>query len=794
MVGPTVLLPHVSHGLGGVGKTQLAVEYVHRYGDEYDLVWWVPAEQTAPLRSSLAALARTLNIPESTDINRTLTAVREALGRGTPYRRWLLVFDNANRPEELAPYLPRGGGHVLITSRNPRWPDAQSVEVGVLTRSQSVRFLRARRPTISGSEAHRLAQRLGDLPLALEQAVAVQAATGMGAEEYLRRYDECHRALVGDAPAGEYPSPIVITWTLAIDGVREVDPAAMRLLELFGFLACEPVSWQLLWAGRNTALPEELAATLRITRRLRAAIRRIGEFGLAQVDPAHETIQVHRLVQLLLLGQLSPADHARYTRAAHDLLAAADPADPDNPRRWARYEAIAPHLFYANVLTGETDEAHQLVLHHIRYLYARGDYDSSRDLARQAVQRWQRMLGEDDEHPLIAAYHLANAVRAVGRIEEARQLNARTLARQRELVGEDDDNTLATANSVGADLRLRGLFEAARELDEDNLTRHQRLFGDANPATLRCANNLAVDLRLLGQYATALELDEQTLNHRRRLFHGPHPEALSSISSLSRDRYGLGEYAAARALLANSLEVHRAALGSDHPLVLLANRHYAMALRKSGAAEAARTLAAETLTLYRRKLGEQNVDTLAAAATLALSLRATGDLTGAYELMSATHESYRTVLGERHPFTLASAVTLALTLRGIGKHGDALTLDSAAHTLLTERLGAGHPFTLICAVGLATDLAATASPQAARDVSAEAYRQSQRSRPAGHPYTLYCAHNYALDLLAVSAEEGAELAARTLHKLTEVLGGRHLDVLSAAAGRRLECEIDTPPV
>jgi hypothetical protein len=794
VAGPTVLLPHVSHSLGGIGKTQLAVEYAHRFGDEYDLVWWVAAEQIAPLRASLAALARVLRIRESNDVNRTLAAVREALGRGVPYRRWLLVFDNANRPEDLAPYLPGGDGHVLITSRNPRWTAAQTVDVGVFSRSQSVRFLRTRGYQISGTDAHRLAKRLGDVPMALEQAAALQSTTQLSVDEYLAQYDERRRDLVGDAPAGDSPSPIVVTWSLALDGLRKVDPSAMRILELFAFLACEPVSWELLWAGRGAALPPELADTLKIKRKLGGAIRRIGQFGLAQVDAALETMQLHRLVQVLLLGQLSAEDHARYGRAAHDLLAAADPGDPDNPRSWPRYQAIAPHLFYANVLTGETDEARQLVLHHIRFLYACGDYDSSRDLASQAVQRWTRTLGEGDEHTLTAAYHLGNVLRAAGEADAARRLNERTLTRLRQLAGEDDDNALATANSVGADLRLRGLFMAARELDEDNLTRHRRLFGDAYPATLRCANNLAVDLRLLGDFAAARELDELTLAHRRRLFAGPHPETLSSISSLSLDWYGLGEYAVARGILEDSLEPHKATLGEDHPVVLLAARHYAMTLRKSGTLAAARAVADDNLAHYRRKFGDQNSDTLAAMVTLGNCLRAVADAPAALALIRQALDGYRALLGETHPFALLCAVDLAIALRATRRHAEALEVDRATHEALVDCLGAHHPFTLSCATGLASDLVLAGSPREALALSAETYAASRAARPPYHPYTLFCAHNHALDLIATGdGEAGRKLANATLHQLTGALGGRHPDALAAAAEVRLECDIEPPP-
>src|SRR5689334_15756451 len=138
--GPVVLLPGEEHPLGGTGRTQLAVEYVYRYAETYDLVWWIPAEQSAGTRTALIGLAQHLGLAESGDINRTLAGVRDALSRGEPFRNWLVVFEDANRPEEIKSYLPSGAGHVLVTSRNPRWPVevAQAMPIGVFDRADSI--------------------------------------------------------------------------------------------------------------------------------------------------------------------------------------------------------------------------------------------------------------------------------------------------------------------------------------------------------------------------------------------------------------------------------------------------------------------------------------------------------------------------------------------------------------------------------------------------------------------------------------------------------------------------------
>jgi tetratricopeptide (TPR) repeat protein len=776
--GPVVLLPSAEHQLGGTGRTQLAVEYAYRYADTYDLVWWIPAEQTAGMRAALVGLASELKLPEARDINRTLGAVRDALSRGEPYRNWLVVFENANRPEDIKPYLPSGAGHVLVTSRNPRWTSeiAQAVAVPVFDRADSVDFLRRRTPELSTGDAERLAERLGDVPMALDQAAAVRAAAGWSIDEYLRRYDERAAELA-------FPTPIRVAWGLAADALDEASPAAFELLELCAFLASAPVSWELLWAARGLVSPG-LARTVRVERRLKAALRLIGRYGLAELDPPGASLLVHPLVRGMLGQQLSSERHATLLRSVRAMLAAADPGDPDNPTHWSRYAAIVPHLVHSDVLGGEAEEIRQLVISCIRFLYARGDWDSSRDLAAQAVARWRDSLGETDEQTLLASFHLANALRAVGRTADARALNAQTLRSQREVLGGDDETTLATANSVGADLRMQGHFGQARQLDADNLVRYRRLFGESFPTALRCANNLAVDLRLLGDFRGARALDEQVLRHRQMIFVEGHPETLSSRAGLAFDLFGLGDYAGASALLANG---HADALGADHPMALWAGRFAAIAARRRGLPQA-RELAATNVELYRQKFGDLNVETLGALVSLANCAREEGDFDEAHRLLERAVVRYHAVLGDEHPFTLAASADLAGVVRAVGRFAEARTIDTEALGGLRRSVGADHPFTLSCANGLAADLLGTGEAQQAREIALDTVSRSRVLRGAAHPDTLACAFNVALD----AGDEASMLLA--VEELQKAYGESHPLLTRALAGIRLETEIEPPPL
>jgi hypothetical protein len=285
-------------GMGGVGKTQLATEYCYLHAGEYDLVYWIAAEEPATIPDQFTGLARQLGLDPAPDPETLRVQVHEQL-RQVP--GWLLVFDNADQVEDIRAWLPGGPllpgipGHVIVTTRRGGFAAlGQVMELDVIDLPAAVALLRTRVPHLPGKIGEQIAEELGQLPLALEQAAAYLDRSAIPAADYLILLRQRAKDLYPRGQVSGRGDTIATLWDITFERISSENPAAVVLLELCAYLAPEPIPLDLFTAHAGL-LPPPLAAAATDTLAFNEVIATLVDYSLAKRTQAG--LQLHRLVQ-----------------------------------------------------------------------------------------------------------------------------------------------------------------------------------------------------------------------------------------------------------------------------------------------------------------------------------------------------------------------------------------------------------------------------------------------------------------------------------------------------------------
>ncbi|HUJ06091.1 MAG TPA: FxSxx-COOH system tetratricopeptide repeat protein [Streptosporangiaceae bacterium] len=772
--GTAVVVAQALYGMGGVGKTQLALEYAHRFKADYDLVWWIPAEGGSQISQSLAELSSRLGFHVGDNVGDAVREALDALRRRDTGHRWLLVFDNADDPKDLQPFLPSGPGDILITSRNHAWNQlAEPLEVDVFTREESIAHLLLHVPKLDPVDADHVANSLGDLPLAIEQAAAWLRETGIPAAAYAQQLDTEYARVMSLSQPRDYPVPAAVTWNMSLERLKERSPAAIRLLELLTFFAPGEISLELLYNDEMIQALRPFDETLVERIVLGRVIKEASRYALVRVDQASNSIHIHRLVQAVVRAAMSEDEQHAARHDVHKILASGRPhlGGVDNPANWPRYNWIWPHLRPSRAAECTDERTRQLLIEQVRYLGRRGELDAGLTLAAELQTIWTTELGANHRHTLHLRFQRANLLRLKGLLREARDEDFDVLACQRAALPRDDLHTLMTAISWAADLRALGEFADALREDKQSYELMRDQFGEEHPQTLAAANNLAVSLRLTGESVEARRIDRETLERFRAVLGMDHPSTLSTAANLARDMREAGEYRESIVMLTDTYDRYCAVLGKDSLDSLRTAKSLAVSLRKMGEQIDAKRLTEETYQHYLDRYGTSPPDAQACALNLACDYSALDDKTRAIEIVTDVLNAYQRELGEDHPYTLVAANNLMTYLRGTGEVDRATELGERTFTALRQRLGDDHPFTLSCAVNLANCLADGGQAAEAEQLGRDTYRRMCDKLGPLHPDTLVCAANLAVTLHnAGHGEEADELRDRTLTDFGRVLG------------------------
>jgi tetratricopeptide (TPR) repeat protein len=794
-------------GMLGIGKTQLAIEYAYRFAHEYDLVWWIPCRDAEAAHAAMAGLAARLGVEVPGD--RRYDGIFNVLRRGALYRRWLLVFDHANEPDEIGNLIPPIGGHILITSRNSRWEaTGDMLELDVFERAESIDFLQRRMRKLDVTAAHRLADAVGDLPILLEHAAESQTAI----DQYIAQLEGDPLSLLDGQPS-DYEATIKGEWQAILSQLRAGGRDCLDLLACLCFFDNGPIPQESLERGRYLG-DVSINGVLRKPMQPSLAVMILQRAGVLRMRAEDKTLVVHPATRYIVRAMINQEGVDRADRARHDvhlLLAAADPLDPEDPANWRGYEALHGHVAQSQAEACDDESVRRLVVNLVRYLTSTGDPRAALSLADDALGRWTADL-PDASHAaadgcLQMRHAKAVALLACGQAEAAFQLQQETLAAMRSTSREWTADIVLLNRITGARDRMTGNFRDAQVADQESAHAHVRQFGRDHPHVLPALISVVTDLVLNGDYGDATRTAERVYGDCLALYNDAgYPTVLVQRNLVGRCHWLTGRYDEAVRILAQvhdgyGMAARSGSIDGNHPWRLAHEVDYAVARRDKGLADTGiRALADDMQKVRRRcwrKLGPDHPQTIAATVVLATCLRhVAGWEQEAARLLEEAQRRYRSALPD-HPYGDACTGFLT-TIRYWTTAGSPQRAAAEAVPVLGEvierlrgSVGADHPLTLTAVSSLANSLARAGDLDAARNHEQEALAGFQTRLGAGHPHALAVEANAA----TIQSRMGYEPASQELRaRWVAALGPDHRDLAAFTQGQLIDIDFTPLPL
>lgn len=615
----TALTQQAIHGLGGVGKTQLAVEYAYRHIDDYDVVWWVRSEQSATLAADYAGLAQKLKLPEkdATEQAVVVEAVRSWLDHNS---RWLLIFDNVTEPQDLDPYRPQGsGGQILITSRYSAWRGkAQPLEVKTLARSESVKFLLNRTGHTDEEAANKLAEALGDLPLALEHAGAYIDATGISLADYLKLFETYQTMLFDESEPAEYPVSITKTWNLAFQQIQQSTPAAADLLNLCAFFAPDDIPLNMIREGAEF-LPEGLKEVVQSPLALNKAIAALRCYSLIEMND--DMLSVHRMVQAVTRDRLSQEEREKWIECAVRLVNWKFPFESDDVRIWPECARLLPHA----LLTAKYAETNEVALDTVgsvlsgigTYFRSRAQFAEAKTTYERALRIGEVVYGTEHSNVALALNNLSTVLRDLGDLVGAKIANEQALHIAEAVYGAEHWNIAAILNMLGSILQDLGDLEGAKATFERVLRIGEAICGPDHPKVATLVNNLGLVLKDLGDLEGAKAAFERALRIDELEYKLDHPKVAIRINNLGLVLRLLGDLEGAQVAYERALWISEAVYGLEHPQVAIYANNLGGILFTLGDLAGAKAAYEQASLIFLQFLGDDHPNTILVQENLA---------------------------------------------------------------------------------------------------------------------------------------------------------------------------------
>ncbi len=702
MLVPTVVL----YGQVGVGKTQLVLAYASLWRSEYELGWWIPAESPLGILAALTELSIVLGLPQGLPSKLLTQRIQESL---SDRKKWLLIFENAPDRASVEDFLPRaGGGHVLITSRNMSWRGvAVTMQIDVMSNEEAMTFLTVRTGDNDRRAAIAVADALGSLPLALEQASEYMNSFlpyhPQPLTQYLNLFQRRRNELLARGKPLAYEGTVDATFSLAVDKVAAVNIGAVYLLEVCAYLAPDKLPLHSL-LDLPELLPEPLSTTARDPLTIEQTMNDLLRMGVLFPDE-NGTVRIHQLMQTVILGRQAESTRRDRLCQAVALVCALMPEETWEPRTWSRClellahsEAVIEHAITADVITSPL----AILLSRLgTFLWARGlGLDRALAVHQQASMAYKRL--HQGDHPNIARslYDLGADFRSLGDYEEARKLHMQAWQMWVRLYPEDHREVARSLNALAIDMSCLDDISTALVLHQQALEMLQRLYKGDHPDVATALNDLAINLRAMRQRDAARDLNKQALSMRQRLYGGQdHPEIAISLHNLADDISPPSIYYVKRMYQTIkyrtlALEMFRRVYQGDHPYIEIALSNLGMDFFRIGRYRKARKALQESLAMSQRIYQGDNLSVAWQLQRLAHVYGALWQPKKARDLYGRALEITIRIRQENDIRVAYIIQRLAWSYRWTGRFRRAYVLNRQALSIYSQACQDGDPFVL----------------------------------------------------------------------------------------------------
>jgi tetratricopeptide (TPR) repeat protein len=707
------------YGLGGMGKTQTALEYCYRHRSEYTVVWWMTAETSADLAVEYGTLAVKLGLVAENDPDpqRQMEYVKAWLERNSG---WLLVFDDAPNADAVTDYLPKiQNGHVLITSRHSAWEaDAESTQVQEMLVEDAIGFLVSRTGrTDEQKDAGDLAKTLGCLPLALEQAGAYISRRRISLSKYVSLFETARQKLYKFPPDTAYNSTVAATWQVSFDQAAEDNPASTELLRLLAFFAADDIPLDVVRQHADT-LPPPLDEAGKTEYLFLETIGPLLQYSLVTRSD-DDTASVHRLVQDVTRDQMTDDEKKTWAGAAVKLLSAAKPDDFEHPNTWPEWARLLPHIMAASDRAQEqaTEPLTVAVLldRAGSYLWKKALLKEAKTLLQRALTLREQELGPD--HPDVASVlsNLATVLQDLGELKDARVYLERAIAIQEKAYDADHPVLARSYSNLATVLQDLGELKDARVYLERAIAIDEKAYDADHPVLATRYSNLALVLQDLGELKDAREYLERAIAIQEKAYEPDHPNLAACYGNLATVLKNLGELQEARGYLERAIIIKEKAYDADHPTLAVSYSNLATVLQDLGELQDARVYLERAIAIEEKAYDADHPTLAMSYSNLAVVLRDLGELQEARVYLERAIAIDKKAYDADHPTLARSYSNLAWVLYDQGDSVEAKRYFLKALNIAMARLEPDHPTTKNILVGLETVEAALA----ARDTDTE---------------------------------------------------------------------------